>query len=84
MYEYIKILWEGNDGKPSVKRVMAIVAYIVYISLCLNLAFGNPELVIGSLVTMVLSLLGITTYQTLQYFKKDSPDEPDPEKKDTE
>lgn len=71
MFKYIKIIWEGNDGKPSVKRSMAIVSFIVYIILCCHLALAYPELVIGSLVTMILSLLGITTYQTLQYNKQD-------------
>lgn len=84
MYEYIKIIWEGNDGKPSIKRIMSIVAFILYIILCCHLALNNPEIVIGSLVTMVLSLLGITTYQTLQYLKQDTSNDTEPEKKDTE
>ena len=72
MLNYIKIIWEGNDGKPSVKRAMAIISFILYIILCCHLANANPELIIGSLVTMILALLGITTYQTLQYNKNDS------------
>lgn len=84
MLNYIKIIWEGNDNKPSVKRLMAILAFVLYMILCCHLAVANPELVIGSLVTMILSLLGITTYQTLQYLKQDIPNEPNPEKKDTE
>jgi len=51
---------------------MAIISFILYIILCCHLANANPELIIGSLVTMILALLGITTYQTLQYNKNDS------------
>lgn len=69
MLNYIKIIWEGDDGKPSLKRVMSIVSFITFISVCIKQETAAPEMVITALMGMSLTLLGITTYQTLQYFK---------------
>ena len=66
MLKYLQVIWEGADGKASIKRIMAMMSFISYLITCFAELHQMPELVLGSLQMMTLALLGITTYQTIK------------------
>lgn len=63
VFNYLLVIIEGNDGRASIKRIMALIAFITYIVICLATYISHTEMVIGSLVTFICTMLGMTLYQ---------------------
>lgn len=61
--QYFKVTIEGNDKQASIKRLMAAIAFITYIIICFATYITHTEMVIGSLVTFIATMLGMTLYQ---------------------
>ena len=67
-FNYICIIWEGNDGKPSLRRLMAIAGCV---SAFKYVEAGSPnEMILGVLFGFVFSMMGLTTYQNVSQVKK--------------
>ena len=67
---YIENIWIGDDKKPSLKRVLSIVfsLHIVHIvNTCKDMS--NVALVIGVESGLIAALLGLASYQSVQYSK---------------
>lgn len=69
--QYFKVTIEGNDKQASIKRLMAAIAFITYIIICFATYLTHTEMVIGSLVTFITTMLGMTVYQNIKDKKKD-------------
>lgn len=71
LVQYFKVIIESNDKQASIKRVMAAIAFITYISICCSTYSTHTEVVIASLVTFICTMLGMTVYQNIKDKKKD-------------
>lgn len=66
LVQYFKVTIESNDGAASIKRIMAAIAFITYISICASTYSTHTEVVIASLVTFIATMLGMTVYQNIK------------------
>lgn len=102
-FKYIEHFWIGDDGKPSVKRALAI-SFAVHIMFSVtsqlrayvklvHLAFDNKYAVTAEMITaagaalgslaaviaieaaLVAAMLGLSSYQTIQFGKNKKPPE---------
>jgi hypothetical protein len=72
MFKYIENLWLGDDGKPSIRRALAIALVIDFINNT-NYAIHNWELgktyadiamLLGIEAGLIAAMLTLTTYST--------------------
>lgn len=68
---YFTSVVEDNDNNLSLKRVMALIGFIVFLKICLIASVNNPELVIITLAGMITALLGITAVSNFKYAQID-------------
>lgn len=69
-FNYARNTWEGNDGKPSIKRILGIILILSGAVVCFYGVFkcsdnlGDVALIAGTLIGGGLALFGITSWQT--------------------
>jgi len=72
-FNYLRPIWEGDDNKPSIRRIFAI-AFLIGIIRMIELSYTKScELNNDVLITLcgtILVLLGIITAQNIIKFKQ--------------
>jgi hypothetical protein len=63
LINYYKTILEDAQNIPSLKRIMASIAFIVLQSICIYYSKLFTEFIIGTEVSLILTLLGIVAYQ---------------------
>lgn len=85
IFKYFEPIWTGNDGKPSLRAILAIAFSIDFIR---NLSHAiwkwdagrsleGLSLTLGIEAGLIVGLLGLTTYQNMQTFNKGDYNTPD-------
>lgn len=78
IFKYFEPIWTGNDGKPSLRAILAIAFSVDFIR---NLSHAiwkwdigrsleGLSLTLGIEAGLIVGLLGLTTYQNMQAFGK--------------
>lgn len=66
---YLRPIWEGNDGKPSIRRILALVfaAGLIHLSILhITSCQTVQEAFIWGFISLIVALLGLTTFQNLK------------------
>lgn len=69
LVSYLKTTIEDNQGEASVKRLMAVGAFTILQIICMLTYKEHTELIVTTEASLVVALVGITTYQTLKHNK---------------
>ena len=71
LISYLKSSIEDAQGEASVKRLMAVGAFTMLQLICILSYKEHTELIVTTEAALVISLVGITTYQTIKTPPKD-------------
>jgi len=76
-FKYLRPLWEGGDGKISIRRILALIfsidfirntSYIVH-KWELGKSLSEAAMLLGLEAALIAALLSLTTYQTIMAVK---------------
>lgn len=65
--KYFTAIIEDENGTLSIKRLMSVTGWILYLVLSYRYASTNTEFIIGTLCASVLGLVGITAYSNIKH-----------------
>ena len=90
IFKYLEPLWTGNDGKISVRAVLAIAFSINFISNVAHAVYkwqvgtslDSLGFILGIEASLIVALLGLTTIQNVSAFSVTAKKEAEISKKD--
>lgn len=77
IFNYFKPVWSGNDGRPSLRCLLAIAFssdFIKNLSHCIfkwdaGRSLADLSMIMGIEAGLIVALLGLTTYQNMMFGK---------------
>jgi len=82
-FNYIEPIWIGNDGKPSIRRILALLFsldFVVNMSHIIrewemDQSYADAALLMGVEAGLIAALLSLTTYSMVMSEKNNQPKE---------